>query len=109
MMGLSTGIYGSAIAGVIGGSHYNIIGAAVTLVNILSNLSAEYGQDIIPIVTMGSGILCFFIYLFKLENYCTMVPSSVLEGSSFGVATTYCLSQISYAFGLYPGMGYELV
>jgi SulP family sulfate permease len=88
MMGLSTGIYGAGIAGVIGGSHYNILGPAGALVNIVSNLSAVNGQDIIPWVALVSGIMSFFVYLVKFENYCTMLPSSVLEGVSFGVATT---------------------
>jgi len=60
MMGLSTGIYGAAIAGVIGGSHYNILGPAGALVNIVSNLSAENGVDIIPWVALVSGIMSFF-------------------------------------------------
>lgn len=109
MMGLSTGIYGAAIAGVIGGSHYNILGPAGALVNIVSNLSAENGQDIIPWVALVAGIMSFLVYLVKFENYCTMLPSSVLEGFSFGVATTIGLGQVGFALGLYPDLGYKLV
>lgn len=102
MMGLSTGIYGAAIGGVLGGSHYNILGPAGALVNIVSNLSAENGVDIIPWVALVSGIMSFFVYLVKFENYCTMLPCSVLEGFSFGVATTIGLGQVGFAFGLPP-------
>ena len=40
MMGLMTGIYGPMIQGVIGGSHYNILGPAGALVNVLQGYSA---------------------------------------------------------------------
>jgi SulP family sulfate permease len=100
MMGLSTGIYGAGIAGVIGGSHYNILGPAGALVNIVSNLANENGKDIIPWVAFVAGAMSLVVYLVKFENYCTMLPSSVLEGFSFGVATTIGLGQLGFALGL---------
>merc|ERR1712023_248238 len=49
MMGLSTGIWGPGIQGVIGGSHYNILGPAGALVNIVSGLKNEADTNaIIP-------------------------------------------------------------
>jgi len=53
--------------------------------------------------------MSFLVYLVKFENYCTMLPSSVLEGFSFGVATTIGLGQVGFALGLYPDLGYKLV
>jgi hypothetical protein len=47
-MGLSTAIWGPGIGGVLGGSHYNILGPAGALVNILKNLEATNGIEIIP-------------------------------------------------------------
>ena len=100
MMGLTTGIFGPAIAGVLGGSHYNILGPAGALVNIVSNLSANYGVDIVPWVTLVSGLMAFVVFLVKFENYCTMLPASVLEGFSLGVATTIGMGQFNNALGL---------
>lgn len=100
MMGLATAIYGPAISGILGGSNYNILGPAGALVNILSNLSAVNGVDIIPWVAFYAGVMSFVVYLLKLENYCTMLPTSVLEGFSLGVATTIGLGQIGFAFGI---------
>lgn len=108
MMGLITAIYGPAISGVLGGSHYNILGPAGALVNILSALKAVNGTDIIPWVAFYAGLISFFVYMLKLENYCTMLPTSVLEGFSLGVATTIGLGQIGFAFGNQYGLGPEL-
>lgn len=82
------GIYGPMMGGLFGGSNYNILGPAGALVNNLSKLSGEYGPDIIPMVALGSGMMSFCVYLLKLEKYCTLIPVSVLEGFSLGVAIT---------------------
>jgi SulP family sulfate permease len=100
MMGLTTAIYGPGIGGVLGGSNYNILGPAGALVNIISTLKAVNGVAIIPFVALVSGIMSFIVYLLKLEGYCTMIPTSVLEGFSLGVACSIGLGQLNYAFGL---------
>jgi SulP family sulfate permease len=88
MMGLSSAIIAPAIQGLLGGSHYNILGPAGALVNILLKFSTNYGPEIIPILAFLSGIIIMGVYLLHLERYCTVVPLSVLEGFSFGVAVT---------------------
>jgi MFS superfamily sulfate permease-like transporter len=44
--------------------------------------------------------MSFFVYALKLEQYCTMLPNSVLEGFSLGVATAIGMGQLGFAFGL---------
>lgn len=100
MMGLTTAIFGPGIQGIIGGSHYNILGPAGALVNIVSALSGKHGMAIIPWTAAVAGAMSFIVYLLKFENYCTMLPTSVLEGFSLGVATTIGLGQLGFAFGL---------
>lgn len=67
MHGIRTGIYGSAMGGLFGGSNYNILGPAGALVNNLSTLESQFGVDIIPMVALGAGIISFIVYLLKLE------------------------------------------
>ena len=100
MQGIMAGIYGPMMGGLFGGSNYNILGPAGALVNNLSKLSGEHGRDIIPMVALGCGILSFFVYLLKLEKYCTLIPISVLEGFSLGVAITIGCGQFNFALGL---------
>ena len=101
MMGLTTAVWGPGIQGIIGGSHYNILGPAGALVNIVSTLASEAKTNaIIPWVALLAGVMSFIIYAVKFENYCTMLPTSVLEGFSLGVATTIGLGQLRFAFGI---------
>ena len=88
MMGLASAVFGPATGGLIGGSHYNILGPAGALVNINHALVYDYDREIIPFVTFFSGFITLLVWLFKLEQYCAMLPTSVLEGFSLGVATT---------------------
>ena len=68
--------------------------------NILLKFSSEYGPEIIPRLAIVCGLLILALYLLKLEKYCTMVPLSVLEGFSFGVALTIGCGQLNNALGL---------
>ena len=67
---------------------YNILGPAGALVNINHKLEMEHGKNIIPVVAIGAGILTLLVRLLNLSRYCTLIPNSVLEGFSFGVACT---------------------
>ena len=100
MMGLSAAIYGRALGGIYGGSNYNILGPAGALVNILNGLALENGREIIPWVALIAGLLSMTVWALKLESYCTLIPNSVLEGFSFGVAVTIGLGQLNFAMGL---------
>ena len=100
MMGLSAAIYGPLVAGLIGGSDYNILGPAGALVNILSGLVAEDGQKIIPLVAFVSGIFAAIVWALKLEKFCALISISVLEGFSLSVAVAIGCGQLNNAFGL---------
>lgn len=100
MMGLITGIYGPGVQGILGGSHYNILGPAGALVNVLKTYSATYGEQIIPWLAIGSGALGLLVYATGMERYATVLPLSVLEGFSFAVGLTIGLSQLNFALGL---------
>ena len=49
---------------------------------------------------MCSGLVQMFMYAFSLEKYCVMVPLSVLEGFSFGIAITIIGVELNSALGL---------
>lgn len=86
MQGLTTAIYGPAVGGLLGGSHYNILGPAGALVNILNAYSTQYGPEIVPYLATLGGLLSLLVYALKLERYAMLIPISVLEGFSLSVA-----------------------
>ena len=85
-MGLTAAVFGPGVAGIFGGSHYNILGPAGALVNILNKYSSVNGVEIIPMLAFYSGIMSMFVYIMGLEKYCMLIPVSVLEGFSVSVA-----------------------
>lgn len=92
MAGISASIYGPLMGGLFGGSNYNILGPAGALVGNLCHLSYINGPAIIPMVAIMSGMFSLLVWVFKLDNYCTLIPLSVLEGFSLSVG-------ISIGFG----------
>lgn len=100
MAGISAGVYGPLMGGLFGGSNYNILGPAGALVNNLNKLSTLNGPEIIPMVASLSGVFSLIVWLLKLEKYCCLIPVSVLEGFSFGVAITIGFGQFNSALGL---------
>lgn len=100
MMGLITAIWGPLLQGVLGGSNYNILGPAGALVAILHSYSAEYGEQIVPWLAFGSGVLSLLVWAMRWERYATVLPIAVLEGFSFAVGLTIGLSQLVHAMGI---------
>lgn len=84
----------------IGGSNYNILGPAGALVNIISTLVVANGIKIVPLVAIVSGVMESIVYALKLEKFCAVIPLSVLEGFSMGVAIVIGCGQLNNAFGL---------
>jgi sulfate permease, SulP family len=86
----------------MGGSNFNVFGMAGSLVSVLYQIvgQEENGVEMIPKVTMLCGILLFFVYSLNLDQYCTLLPYSVLEGFSFGVGLTIGFGQLNFALGL---------
>jgi SulP family sulfate permease len=84
----------------IGGSNYNILGPAGALVNIISTLVVANGIKIVPLVAIVSGVMEAIVYALKLEKFCAVIPLSVLEGFSMGVAIVIGCGQLNNAFGL---------
>ena len=61
-MGLITAIYGPMLNGILGGSKYNILGPASTLVIVLHTYTSEYGKYIVPWLALGGGVFSSLVY-----------------------------------------------
>ena len=100
MTGIITAVWASIIAGIIGGSKYNIIGPAGALTGILISYSLVYGPTILPILAIFSGIIILIVRYLKWDKYLVFVPSSVVHGFTLGVSLTIVASQLNSIFGL---------
>ena len=101
MMGLITAVYAAAVAGILGGSDVTVVSPAAAFVSILYKFTFDNGEESIPLVTILAGILCFIVFATGIDKHYTKLPPSVIQGFSFGVATTITMTQLSYVMGLY--------
>ncbi|MFA5994368.1 MAG: SulP family inorganic anion transporter [Parcubacteria group bacterium] len=103
--GIITGFWATVVAGIFGGSRYNVVGPAGALTSILFAVTAGSivgvtGPWILPILAMLSGLFILLAYFLKGEKYLKYIPSSVVLGFSAGVAISIAATQIKEAFGL---------
>lgn len=102
--GVITGIWGTAIASIFGGSNFNIIGAAGALTTVLfaATLAAPLGlgAGVLPLLAIGSGALILVVWALGADRFLYYVPSSVMYGFAAGVAILIAASQMFDATGL---------
>jgi SulP family sulfate permease len=60
----------------------------------LASNVAMYGVDSLPYLAILTGIICLIVFLLKWERYVLLVPSSVMEGFTVGVAFIIGLNQV---------------
>ena len=98
--GVITGIWAACIASALGGSKFNIVGAAGALTTLLAAYALQYSPLLLPLVAIGTGIIILLVYALKLEKYLIYIPNSVMYGFAAGVAILIAVGQINDAFGL---------
>jgi sulfate permease, SulP family len=101
--GVITGIWACLFAGIFGGNHYNIIGAAGALSTILYAFVSFGGEKIayaLPLLAITTGFVILVIWSLRLEKYLIYIPSSVMYGFATGVAVLIAFGQINDALGL---------
>lgn len=107
MAGIITAVWAGLMAGIFGGSNFNIVGPAGALTGILVGYTMTYGAGILPFLAILSGVVIFIIWLLGWDKYLVFVPSSVIHGFTLGVALNIGLGQFNSAFGLTGLPGHE--
>jgi len=67
---------------------------AGALSGILARNVSLYGVNSLPYLAILTGIVCLIVFLLKWERYVLLVPSSVMEGFTVGVAVIIALNQV---------------
>jgi len=108
MRGVSCAIFGGLCSGLFGSSDYNIVGPAGALSGMLMSYVVQWGDDCLPWISLISAAICAIFALLRLDVYMLMMPKSVFEGFTVGVALIIGLNQINFACGLTPDKKYKL-
>ncbi len=98
--GLITAIVGGFLVSALGGSRVQIGGPAGAFIVVVYGIAQQYGLSGLLVSTALSGLLLFFMGLFRLGQLVRFVPVSIIIGFSNGIAVLIILSQLKEALGL---------
>lgn len=102
--GIITGFWATIIAGIFGGSNYNIVGPAGALTSILFGatlvLTGVATPWVLPILAILTGLIIFLVYLVRGERFIRYIPGSVIHGFAAGVAFVIASTQLREALGV---------
>lgn len=98
--GLYTAIIAGFLISLLGGCRVQIGGPAGAFVVIIYGIIAQYGISNLMLATIGSGIILFFMGLFKLGGFIKFIPISIVIGFTNGIAVMIGLQQVKDFFGL---------
>jgi len=108
MRGIASAVFGGLCAGIFGSSNYNIVGPAGALSGMLMSYTVKWGDDVLPWISLISAAICAVCALLRLDSYMLLMPTSVFEGFTVGVALIIGLNQLNFACGLMPGKKHAL-
>jgi len=100
VMGIVTAIWAVLFGTPLAGSNYNIVGPTGALSGLLSMYSIRYGESILPLLAIISGIMCLAVFILRLDRFFVLIPAAVTHGFTVGVAFIIALNQLPYALGL---------
>mgnify|MGYP001568500463 CR=1 FL=1 len=100
IMGIITAIWAGLIAGMLGGSKFNVVGPAGALAGILALNALQYTPGILPFLAIGAGLISLAVWALGWDKYLIFIPSSVVHGFTLGVALTIGFGQLNAALGL---------
>ncbi|MEK7649398.1 MAG: SulP family inorganic anion transporter [Patescibacteria group bacterium] len=98
--GIVTAIWAGVIAGIFGGSNYNITGPTGALSGLLATFVFTNGANSLWLLTVLVGTLILVAWFFRLERYLIYIPANTIQGFTLGVAFIIGLNQFNFAFGL---------
>ncbi len=98
--GIVTAIWAGVIAGIFGGSNYNITGPTGALSGLIATFLFIHGAQSLAILTIMVGGFILLAYIFRLERYLIYIPANTIQGFTLGVAFIIGLNQLNFALGL---------
>lgn len=100
LIGIITAVWAGVLAAIFGGSNYNITGPTGALSGVIGTYVLLHGIEGLPTLAILVGIIVLLAYIFKLERFLILIPSSVIHGFTLGVAFIIGLNQFNSALGL---------
>lgn len=94
--GLYTAIIAGAVAGIFGGSRFQITGPTGAMSVVLVGIVAQYGLTGMLAAGLMAGLMQLAFGFLRLGRYIKLIPQSVIVGFTNGIAVVIFLGQVKY-------------
>jgi SulP family sulfate permease len=98
--GLYTAIVGGLVAGIFGGSKYQVSGPTAAFIVILIPIVKEFGPAGLMITTAFAGLILLFLGLLKLGKLIDFISFPVIAGFTLGIGISVMILQLRGFFGV---------
>ena len=103
--GISTAIIAGFIAGLFGGSRFQVSGPTGAMTVVLIPVISKFGIGAIPALGLMAGLIVIAMSIIRLGSLINKVPNCVVEGFTVGIAIVISLQQLPFALGVTKGKG----
>lgn len=101
--GLTTAIIAGVVAAVFGGSNLQISGPTGAMTVVLLPVVHEFGAQGVLLVGLMAGIILIVLAASGIGRYVQMLPTSLVEGFTAGIAVVIVLQQVPSMLGVEAG------
>lgn len=98
--GLVTAIVAGLLISLLGGSRVQIGGPTGAFIVVVYGVIEQYGFDGLLLATLMAGVILVIGGLFRAGRFIALVPESVIEGFTIGIALIIAVSQFKDLLGL---------
>ena len=98
--GLVTAIIGGFLISLLGGSRVQIGGPTGAFIVVVAGVIQQYGFDGLLLATLLAGVILIAAGLIRAGRFVALVPETVIEGFTVGIALIIAVSQLKDLLGL---------
>lgn len=98
--GLATAVVAGIVAAVFGGSNLQVSGPTGAMTVVLVPIVHTYGAPAVLMVGAMAGVVLVAMAMARLGRYVRLLPISLIEGFTAGIAVVIALQQVPVALGV---------
>lgn len=101
--GLTTAIIAGFLAAIFGGSNLQISGPTGAMTVVLVPVAHRFGVEGVLLMGLMAGVILLIMALGRMGRYVRLLPMSLIEGFTAGIAIVIVLQQVPNILGIVPG------
>jgi SulP family sulfate permease len=98
--GLVTAVIGGLLISALGGSRVQIGGPTGAFIVVVYGVITQFGFDGLLLATLMAGVILLIAAVSRAGNLIALIPESVIEGFTVGIALIIAISQLRDLLGL---------